>query len=30
MSIPTTKTARQARILDLVTGGDIHSQAELA
>ena len=30
MSIPTTKTARQARILDLVTGGDVHSQAELA
>lgn len=30
MSIPPTKTARQARILDLVTGGDIHSQAELA
>ena len=30
MSIPTTKTARQARILELVTGGDVHSQAELA
>ncbi|CAL8897312.1 arginine repressor [Kocuria varians] len=30
MSMPTTKTARQARILELVTGGDIHSQAELA
>lgn len=30
MSIPTTKTARQARIVELVTGGDIHSQAELA
>lgn len=30
MSIPTTKTARQARILELVTGGEIHSQAELA
>ncbi|MDO4919512.1 arginine repressor [Kocuria sp.] len=28
--IPTTKTARQARILELVTGGDVHSQAELA
>ena len=30
MSMPTTKTARQARILELVTGGEIHSQAELA
>lgn len=30
MSIPTTKTARQARILELVSGGDVHSQAELA
>jgi len=30
VSIPTTKTARQARIMELVTGGDIHSQAELA
>ena len=30
MSIPTTKTARQARILELVAGGDVHSQAELA
>lgn len=30
MSIPATKTARQARIVELVTGGDIHSQAELA
>ena len=29
-TIPTTKTARQARILELVTGGDVHSQAELA
>lgn len=28
--MPTTKTARQARILELVTGGEIHSQAELA
>lgn len=30
MSIPATKTARQARIIELVIGGDIHSQAELA
>lgn len=30
MSIPTTKTARQARITELVMGGDVHSQAELA
>jgi transcriptional regulator of arginine metabolism len=30
MSIPATKTARQARIVALVTGGAIHSQAELA
>ena len=30
MSIPTTKTARQARILELVTAGNVHSQAELA
>lgn len=30
MSIPTTKTARQARITELVATGDIHSQAELA
>ena len=28
--MPTTQTARQARILELVTGGEIHSQAELA
>lgn len=30
MSIPATKTARQARIVALVTGGAVHSQAELA
>lgn len=30
MSIPTTKTARQARIIALVTAGSVHSQAELA
>ncbi len=30
MSIPATKTARQARIVALVSGGAIHSQAELA
>ena len=30
MSLPTTKAARQARIVELVTGGDVHSQAELA
>lgn len=30
MSIPATKTARQARIVALVTAGSVHSQAELA
>ncbi|KAA9393536.1 arginine repressor [Kocuria coralli] len=30
MSIPATKTARQARIVALVTTGAVHSQAELA
>lgn len=30
MSIPATKTARQARIVALVSSGSVHSQAELA
>lgn len=30
MTIPATKTARQARIVALVTAGSVHSQAELA